>query len=134
MALYPSTLLFPSSFLFPQGETVALLTRTDASGPTGAAIAFVAATAGGDTMVGGQSVKLFVNNASAASITATLVTPETVEGSLAVTDRAVTVAAGAIREIPVPSRYNDPATGLTSITYSAVATVTVGVTLGTATP
>lgn len=113
---------------------MALLARTDASGPLGAAVVFTAAAAGGDTMVGGQCVRLFVNNASAGVVTATLITPENVEGVLAVADRAVTVAAGTIREIPVPSRYNDPATGLASITYSAVATVTVGATVGTATP
>lgn len=113
---------------------MALLTRTDASGPSGAALTFVAAAGGGDTMVGGQCAKLFVNNGSGSSINVTLVTPETVEGALAVADRVVAVAAGAIREIPVPSRYNDPSTGLTSITYSAVTTVTVAASLGSATP
>lgn len=112
---------------------MALLARTDASGPTGAALVFTAATTGpGDTMVGGQCAKLFVNNASGSSITVTVVTPETVEGALAVTDRTLTVAAGAIREIPIPSRYNDPTTGLATITYSLVTTVTVAASIGTA--
>lgn len=113
---------------------MALLTRTDASGPTGAVIPFVAATAGGDTLVGGQSVRLFVNNGSAASVNVVVVTPELVEGNLVVGDRVVAVAAGVIREIPIPSRYNDPTTGLATVTYGSVTTVTVAVTLGSATP
>lgn len=113
---------------------MALLTRTDASGPTGAAVTPVSAAGGGDTIVGGQCVQLYVNNGGGSPITVTLVTPETVEGSLAVTDRAVTVTNGTFRLIPVPSRYNDPATGLASITYSGVTTVTVAAVLGTATP
>jgi hypothetical protein len=113
---------------------VALLTRQDASGPTGVTVAFSAASAGNDTVVGGQCVKLLVNNGGGSSITVTLVTPESVEGSLTVQDRAVTVTNATIREIPVPSRYNDPTTGLTTIQYSAVTSVTVAATLGTATP
>jgi hypothetical protein len=57
-----------------------------------------------------------------------------VEGALAVADRAVTVTNGTFREIPVPSRYNDPSTGLASITYSAVTSVTVAAILGSSTP
>lgn len=113
---------------------MALLTRQDASGPTGATITPVAAAGGGDTMVGGQGVHLYVNNGGGSPITVTLVTPETVEGALAVADRAVTVTNGTFREIPVPSRYNDPSTGLASITYSAVTSVTVAAILGSSTP
>lgn len=111
---------------------MALLTRQDASGLTGTTVAFTAAAAGNDTMVGGQCVKLLVNNGGGAPITVTLVTPEQVEGSLAVADRGISVTNGTIREIPVMSRYNDPATGLATIQYSAVTTVTVAVTMGTA--
>ena len=113
---------------------MALLTRQDASGYTGATITTSAAAGGGDTMVGGQAVFLYVNNGGGASITVTLVTPESVEGSLAVTDRAITVTNGTFRIIPVPSRYNDPSTGLTSITYSAVTSVTVAAVQVSATP
>lgn len=113
---------------------MALLTRQDASGFTGATVAFTAAAGGGDTVVGGQCVHLLVNNAGGSSITVTLVTPETVEGGLAVGDRPVTVTNGTIREIPVPSRYNDPSTGLASITYSGVTSVTVAAVQGSATP
>jgi hypothetical protein len=114
-------------FLRASGRlTLALLTVANASGLDGAALTFTAATsgAGGDTLTGGQGVHLYVNNGSGASINVTIATPETVEGSLAVADRVIAVAAGQNREIPVPSRYND-ATGLATVTYSAVTTVTV---------
>lgn len=106
---------------------MALLTVADASGLTGAEITFVAATsgAGGDTLPGGQGVKLLVRNGSGSPIQGTLVTPETVEGSLQVDDRQFTVSAGGQREVPVPSRYNDPSSGLAKVTWSAVTTVTV---------
>jgi hypothetical protein len=113
---------------------VALLTRQNASGLDGATVAFSAATGGGDTVVGGQGVHLLVNNASASPITVTLVTPETVDGTLAVADRPIVVTNATIREIPVPSRYNDAATGIASITYSAVTTVTVASVQGSVTP
>jgi hypothetical protein len=114
---------------------MALLTRQSASDLTGATITFSAATVTtGDTLVGGQSVHLLVNNASGSPITLTLTTPETVEGSLAVADRAITVTNGTIREIPVPSRYNDPTTGLATFICSAVTSVTVAAVQGSATP
>lgn len=113
---------------------MALLARQDASGLAGALITPVTAAGGGDTMVGGQCVQLYVNNGGGSPITVTLVTPETVEGTLAVTDRAISVTNGTFKLIPVPSRYNDPATGFASITYSAVTSVTVAAILGTATP
>lgn len=111
---------------------MALLSTVDASGPTGAAHAPVAASAS-DTLVGGQCVKLFVNNTSGTTRTVTLVTPETVEGALAVTDRAVSVLTATIREIPVPSRYNDSTTGLATVTIDNATGVTYAVTKGTPT-
>lgn len=114
---------------------MALLARQDASGPAGATITPVAATVTtGDTLVGGQSVMLYINNGSGSPITATITTPETVEGSLAVADRAVTVTNGTFRMVPIPSRYNDPTTGLATVICSAVTSVTVAAILGTATP
>jgi hypothetical protein len=104
---------------------MALLTKQDASPLAGNVITPVAAAGGGDTMVGGQGMNLYVNNGGGAPITVALVTPEVVEGSLAVTDRAVSVTNATFKVIPVPSRYNDPITGLASITYSAVTSVTV---------
>jgi hypothetical protein len=97
---------------------VALLTRQDASGFAGATITPVSAAGGGDTIVGGQGVMLYVNNGGGSPITVTLVTPETVDGSLAVGDRAVSVTNATWALIPVPSRYNS--SGVASITYSGV--------------
>ena len=104
---------------------MALLAIQDASGFLGATITPVSAAGGGDTMVGGSARFLYVNNGGGSPITVTLATPETVEGALAVADRAITVTNATFRIIPVPSRYNDPSTGLTSITYSGVTSVTV---------
>jgi hypothetical protein len=70
---------------------------------------------------------LLVKNGSGSPITVTLVTPGNVDGDLAIADRAVVVAAGVTTGIPVTDRYMDPVTGLASITYSAVTTVTVAV-------
>jgi hypothetical protein len=113
---------------------VALLTRQDASGPAGATISLANSSAS-DTLVGGQCIHLWVNNTDAASTVVTLVTPETVEGVLAVADRTVTVPASTLREIPVPSRYNDPATGLATVLFSVNgATVKVAAVAGSPTP
>jgi hypothetical protein len=67
-----------------------------------------------------------VVNGSGAPITVTLDIKPTVDGG-EVTDRAVTVAAGARRRIgPFPtSIYNDPATGRAKVTFSSVTSVTV---------
>lgn len=86
----------------------------------------VAAAGGGDDCEAGAGVILIVKNTDASTKTVTLVTPETVDGDLAVADRAVVVAATTGFElIPVTSRYRDPVTGRASITYSAVTGVTV---------
>lgn len=87
---------------------------------------YAAATSGGDAMVPGSSNFLHVKNGGGSSITVTLVTPQVVDGSLAVADRAVTVANASEAMIKVtPELYRDPTSGLASITYSAVTTVTV---------
>lgn len=87
----------------------------------------VAATAGGDTAATGAGVLLVVKNADAASHTVTLATPQVVDGDLAVADRTVTVAAGTTQVIPLTATYRDPATGLASITYDGVTSVSVAV-------
>jgi hypothetical protein len=112
--------------------TLALIPRQDASSFAGKAITFQTSTAS-DTLVGGQCVHLVVNNTSGASRTVTLVTPETVEGTLPVGDRTITVPVG-IYEIPVPSRYNDP-TGVATVTVDTPgATCTYAAVQGSATP
>jgi hypothetical protein len=100
----------------------------DASVLSGVTLTFFAATATtGDTTTGGQGVVLIVNNASGGSINCVLTTPETVEGTLPVGDRTVVCPAGGLTAIPVPSRYNDPATGFATFICSAVASVTFAV-------
>lgn len=87
---------------------------------------YAAASGGGDAMVADATSFLHVFNASGGSITVTLVTPATVDTTLAVGDRAVVVAAGTNQMISVPAElYRDPTTGLASITYSGVTTLTV---------
>ena len=117
---------------------MAAISRQDASGYAGKQITFQAATgvtgSGTDTLTGGQCVHLLVNNASGGARTLTLVTPETVEGSLLVGDRTVSIPAGTIWEVPVPSRYNDPTSGVASISVDATASVTYAAVQGTATP
>ncbi|REE62124.1 hypothetical protein BX257_4737 [Streptomyces sp. 3212.3] len=94
--------------------------------PTGAAVAYTPASAGGDTCPTGAGVLLMVKNSDASPHTVTLVTPGTVNG-LAIADRAIPVAAGAEVAIPVNRDYRNPATGRASITYDAVTSVGVAV-------
>lgn len=100
---------------------------TQVIGQAGTAVTFSNATSGGDACATGSDVKLLVKNGDASSHTVTLVTPGTVDGDLAIADRAVTVAAGATVAVPVTDRYRDPATGLASLTYDAVTSMTVAV-------
>lgn len=88
---------------------------------------YVAAAGGGDKVVPGAGTFVHVKNASGGSITVTLVTPSTVDSTLAVGDRAIAVGAGAEAQIAVPDTlYRDPADGLASITYSGVTSLTIG--------
>jgi len=85
----------------------------------------LAAVSASDDTEAGVGVYLIVKNANAGVCTVTLVTPELVDGDLAVADRAVTVVATTgYSVIPVTQRYRDPATGLATVTYSPTATVT----------
>jgi hypothetical protein len=103
------------------------LLPTQVVAPTGTALNFDNAAAGGDTCATGTDVRLFVKNGSGASIVVTVVTPGTVDGDLAIADRTVTVAAGVTAAVPMTDLYRNPSTGVASITYSAVTTVTVAV-------
>jgi hypothetical protein len=108
---------------------VATIPRQDASGYLGAQITFATSVVG-DVIVGGQNVTLWCNNTSGGALTVTLTTPETVEGALAVADRVITCAVG-FRAVPVPARYNDPATGSCLLVYQTPgATFTVAAVLG----
>lgn len=76
----------------------------------------VAAAAGGDTVEAGAI--LVVTNAHATlPRTVTLVTPQVVDGDLAVADRAVVVAALTSEFIRVPSSYKNE-DGRVAVTYS----------------
>lgn len=92
----------------------------------GLAVDFDPAAGGGDTCLTGAGVLLLVKNGDAGSHTVTLVTPGTVNG-LAIADRAIPVAAGAIEAIPVTSAYRNPSTGRANITYDGVTSVEVAV-------
>ncbi|MEV4033397.1 hypothetical protein [Streptomyces umbrinus] len=92
----------------------------------GLAVDFDAAAGGGDTCLTGAGVLLLVRNGDAGSHTVTLVTPGTVDG-LAIADRAIPVAAGAIEAIPVTNAYRNPSTGQANITYDGVTSVEVAV-------
>lgn len=93
---------------------------------TGIVPTYQAAAAGGDAMIADSTSFLHAKNASGGSITVTLVTPATVDTTLAVGDRAIVIAAGTDQMIAVPDiLYRDPTTGLAAITYSGVTSLTV---------
>lgn len=89
----------------------------------GTAITFDDATTGGDKAAPAEGVKLWIKNDGAVPVTLTLVTPGTVEG-LAIADQTVTVAAGAIKAVPLlPRLYANKAdSGLAAWTYSVTPT------------
>lgn len=87
---------------------------------------YTAAAGGGDAMIADSTSFLHVKNGTASPMTVTLVTPATVDTTLTVADRAITVGANSEQMISVPdSLYRDPTTGLAAITYSLATSVTV---------
>lgn len=105
---------------------MATLTVTQVT-PAGVAETLTAAAAGGDEFPNNGRVFLVIANGGGGSITATVTTPKTV-GGLAVADQAITVGAGA-RVVAGPfdrDTFNNPANGRVAVTYSGVASVTVG--------
>lgn len=98
----------------------ALATNVAANQGFNLAAAYTPATVGGDDCATGAGVCLFVKNATGAAITVTLVTPQSVDGDLAVADRTFSVPlTNGEFLIPVPDLYRNPATGRANITYSA---------------
>lgn len=91
--------------------------------------ATVAASVGGDTVapanLSDDRTFLYVNNGSGASITVTVADPGKTPAGNSGTAPAITVAAGAVGLIPISTGAINATTGLASITYSAVTTVTV---------
>lgn len=82
-----------------------------------------AAPLASDTVTMGST--LIVKNASAASITVTLITPGNLPTGDAYPDKVYTVAAAGEAWIPVLADYLNPSTLLADVTFSAVASVTV---------
>jgi len=98
----------------------------------GSVITPVAAAGGGDAMQCGSGMMLEVTNGGGSPITVTLVVPaaRTFVPNVAITSPVVSVTNGTSRRIgPVDAvTFADPVTGLCSITYSAVTSVTVAAT------
>jgi hypothetical protein len=94
----------------------------------GIAESLVAAAGGGDACETGTDMLLKVVNGGGASITVTLAIPSGRSSIPNVTygNVQVTVPNASHRWIKVGSEMTDPTTGLCTITYSAVTSVTVG--------
>ena len=90
---------------------------------------YAAANGGGDAMATGTDMMLHIKNGAASTMTVTLAIPSGASGypNVAYTSTAVVVPNASERMIgPVQSPvYMDPTTGLCTITYSAVTSVTV---------
>lgn len=95
---------------------------------TGITPTFAAATGGGDTVTPDERAFLRVKNASGGAITTTVVVPGTTYGQ-ANPDVAVNIPAttGDVLIGPLVPALADPTTGLISITYSGVTSLTVAV-------
>lgn len=88
---------------------------------------FQAAAGGGDTVQAGNDTFLVVKNGSGAPITVTLVVPGNDEFGTAKPDVAISVVNATERYIPLRALgLQDLTTGLVSVTYSGVTSLTVG--------
>ncbi len=82
------------------------------------------ASAGGDTVPPDTLIRIM--NGGASPITVTAVTPGTVDGDLAIPDRTISIPNATAKYVKFAQAvYGDPITGLVSLTYSAVTTVTL---------
>lgn len=92
---------------------------------TGTTPAFVAASAGGDTVMPGDNVYLHAKNGSGGSITVTVAAVRQCDAGV-LHDLVVSIPAGEEREFgPVNSRYARTSDGLAAITYSGVTSLTI---------
>jgi hypothetical protein len=92
-----------------------------------ALLAAAGTPANGDTTATGTGTFLLAENTSAGIITITIATPQFVEGDLQVPGRAATgipITTG-LNIIPLTDVHRDPATGLSSLSYSATANLKV---------
>jgi hypothetical protein len=96
----------------------------------GVAPSYAAATGGGDACECGDDLFLHVKNASGGAITVTVAIPTAASTYANVTYTSTTVSVPATtgdRMIgPISALYKDPVTGLATITYSGVTSLTVG--------
>lgn len=91
--------------------------------------ALTAAAGGGDAMACGPAAWLKVLNGGGSPINVTLVVPASIQQyGETIANRVVSVTNGTAKLIgPIlAALYQDPTTGLCTITYSAVTSVTVG--------
>lgn len=88
---------------------------------------YAAASGGGDKVVPGPTTFLHVINGGGSSVTVTVVTPGNYYANVANPDLTVTVGASGEQMIPIPATpFADSSdSGLASITYSGVTSVTV---------
>lgn len=94
----------------------------------GIAESLVAAAGGGDACEVGQDMMLKVVNGGGSSINVTLAIPAGASSipNVPYTSAVIAVANGAHRWIKIGPEMRDPTTGLCTITYSGVTSVTVG--------
>ena len=95
----------------------------------GLAPSYAAAAGGGDTFRPGPNVFLHVKNASGGALTVTVVTPRNDALGNPVADNAISVPVTTGERMIGPFPYDfyaDPTTGLASITYSGVTSLTIG--------
>lgn len=88
---------------------------------------YAAASGGGDKVVPGPTTFLHVINGGGSSVTVTVATPGNFYAAVANPDLTVTVGASGEQMIPIPATpFADSSdSGLASITYSGVTSVTV---------
>jgi hypothetical protein len=98
---------------------------TQQIGIAGTSVTLTAAAGGGDAVSADDRTFLIVTNGGGSPITVTIVIPGTYYG-VAIADPTVSVTNATTKYIgPLPSQIADPTTGLVSVTYSGVTTVTV---------
>lgn len=99
---------------------------TESVPTTGLDATYNAASAGGDK-VAPDSIIHVKNGSGSVAVNVTMVTPQTVDGDLAVGDRVVNVPISSERFIRATSLYRDPADGLVALEWDATTSVTFAV-------
>lgn len=96
----------------------------------GTAITYAAASGGGDVVLNAKGATLRVKNGDASSHTVTLTATKACDNGTLHDLGPTTVAAGAEKDIPIPAKCVNAATGSCAVTYSAVTSVTVAAIAG----